>query len=143
LDQRITSAVDYMQRNLARPIRMPMLADQANLSVSRFRQIFVAQTGTAPAQFLLRLRMRRARLLIERTFLTVKEIMALVGYNDPSHFTREFRRAHGVPPTALRASGAVTGERSAVIADASRSANRPTHRRIRQVKTRAPSTRCA
>ena len=137
-----------MQRNLARPIRMSALADQANLSASRFRQIFVAQTGTAPAEFLLRLRMRRARLLIERTFLSVKEIMALVGYNDPSHFTRDFRRAHGGPPTAFRESGAVlpmpiAPDRRAVAADTPESANRPTHRRIGQVKAREARKRCA
>jgi AraC-like DNA-binding protein len=54
------------------------------------------------------LRLRRARLLIERTFLSVKEVMGLVGYSDPSHFSRDFRRFHGVSPSALRGRGIVT-----------------------------------
>ena len=148
LDPRVTSAVSYMQRNLALPIRMSTLAAQANLSPSRFREIFVAQTRMGPTQFLLGLRMRRARLLIEGTFLTVKEVMALVGYSDPSHFTRAFRRAHGVPPTALRASRETTappslGGRSAALGEIPQPANRPTLRRIGQAKTGDPSRKCA
>ena len=46
------------------------------------------------------LRMERARLLLERAFLTVKEVMAFVGINDPSHFSRDFSRHHGVAPSA-------------------------------------------
>ena len=46
--------------------------------------------------------MERARLLLERTFLSVKEVMTFVGVNDPSHFSRDFRRRHGVAPTSFR-----------------------------------------
>ena len=108
IDRRITWAVDHMQRNLGEPLRVPELAARVNLSPSRFRELFSAQTGLGPAQYMQRLRLRRARLLIERTFLTVKEVMALVGYNDPSHFSREFSRDHGVAPSALRGQGIAT-----------------------------------
>lgn len=105
VDRRITWAVAHMQRHLAEPIAIPALAARVNLSPSRFRQLFKEQVGIGPAQYLQSVRLRRARLLIERTFLTVKEVMALVGCNDPSHFARDFRHAHGVAPSALRASG--------------------------------------
>jgi len=101
-DRRIAWAVDHMYRHLAEPLAVPALAARLNLSPSRFRDLFSTQTGIAPGQYLRRLRLRRARLLIERTFLTVKEVMGLVGYNDPSHFSRDFRRYHGVAPSALR-----------------------------------------
>jgi transcriptional regulator GlxA family with amidase domain len=145
VDARVTAAVDYMQRYLAEPIRAAALAERANLSPSRFRHLFVGQTGVAPAQYLQRLRLRRARLLLEGTFLTVKEVMALVGYNDPSHFAREFRRSHGVPPSTLRGSKAALPPEggSAVVLAMSKQAKRPMHRRIRQVKARDPGTRCA
>jgi AraC family transcriptional regulator of arabinose operon len=101
-DPRITWLVDHLQRHLADPLRVRELAALVNLSPSRLRALFVAQTGSAPAQYVQRLRLRRARLLVERTFLSVKEIMALVGYSDPSHFARDFRREHGLAPTELR-----------------------------------------
>lgn len=108
VDRRITWAVEYMQRNLGAPLTVPALAARLNLSPSRFRDLFSAQTGLGPAHYLQRLRLRRARLLIDRTFLSVKEVMVLVGYDDPSHFSREFRRHHGIAPSALRGRSAAT-----------------------------------
>jgi transcriptional regulator GlxA family with amidase domain len=105
LDPRVTWIVDYMQRHLAEPLTIRVLAGQVNLSPSRFRTLFVVQTGVAPMRYLQRARLRRARLLLERTFLSVKEVMALVGYSNPSHFARDFRREHGAPPSEIRAAG--------------------------------------
>jgi AraC family transcriptional regulator of arabinose operon len=139
VDRRITWIVAHMQRHLAEPIGITELAALVNLSPSRFRHLFRMQLGVGPAQYLQRLRLRRARLLLERTFLSVKEVMALVGYNDPSHFSRDFRRAHGVAPSTLRGGG-VTGS----LPDAPGSSlEPPTHRRIGQARARDPGRRCA
>jgi transcriptional regulator GlxA family with amidase domain len=133
IDPRITWAVAYMQRQMARPLTIVALAERVNLSPSRFRQLFVAQTGVSPASYLRAMRLRRARLLIERTFLSVKEVMALVGYNDPSHFSRDFKQLHGARPSELRATSS----------DTLRLAKSPTHRRIRQPRARDPGALCA
>jgi transcriptional regulator GlxA family with amidase domain len=148
IDPRITWAVHEMQQRLGETLSIQALAAHVNLSPSRFRQLFIAQTGTAPGRYLQRLRLRRARLLIERTFLTVKEVMALVGYNDPSHFSRDFRRCHGMPPSSLRGTGLATplapwhGDDSSNAQTAQLSKS-PTHRRIRQKRGRDPTARCA
>lgn len=139
VDRRITWAVAHMQGHLASPLAIAELAALVNLSPSRFRDLFRAQIGLGPAQYLQHIRLRRARLLIERTFLTVKEVMALVGYNDPSHFSRDFRRLHGVPPSTLR-EGGVTASLPAAPGS---SLETPTDRRIRQARARDPGRRCA
>lgn len=138
-DSRVTWIVDHLNRELARPHTVRGLAAHVNLSASRFRALFVAQTGMAPLRYLQRLRLRRARLLIEHTFLSVKEVMSLVGYNDPSHFARDFRREHGAPPSALRRNDLVTP----MPRPSSPSADRPTHRRIGPPRARDPGRRCA
>jgi transcriptional regulator GlxA family with amidase domain len=134
-DPRITLIVDRLQRRLAEPVSVAALARVVNLSESRFRALFAAQTGMAPGQYLQRLRLRRARMLLERTFLSVKEVMALVGYNDPSHFSRDFRREHGAAPSDMRA----PGEKRA----RSPSVDSPTFRRIGQPRARDPGRRAA
>jgi transcriptional regulator GlxA family with amidase domain len=101
-DPRVTWAVAYMQRAMRERIGIRDLAKAVNLSASRFTHLFAAQTGVPPTHYLQRLRLHRARLLIERTFLSVKEVMVLVGYSDPSHFARDFRRRHGMAPNRLR-----------------------------------------
>ena len=130
-----------MQRHLAEPMAVTALAGRINLSPSRFRALFTAQTGVGPAQYLQWLRLRRARLLLERTFLSVKEVMGLVGYNDPSHFARDFRRLHGASPTAFRGRGITTdGEGDAAFGS---SVDPPTLKRIRPPRARDPGVRCA
>ena len=147
LDPRITWIVSHMQRHLQEPMSVGELATRINLSESRFRAIFTTQTGVGPAQYLQWLRLRRARLLLERTFLNVKEVMALVGYNDPSHFARDFRREHGGPPTSFRArqlsASVATEQVIAEAANAGPSADRPTIRRLYRPRTRDPGCMCA
>jgi len=135
LDPRVTWTVDYLQRHLAEPLTIPWLAAQVNLSPSRFRALFVAQTGVSPMRYLQQARLRRARLLLVRTFLSVKEVMGLVGYSDPSHFARDFRRQHGLPPSEVRAAGDPQ--------PGSPSLNPPRDRRIGQPRARDPGWACA
>jgi AraC family transcriptional regulator of arabinose operon len=102
VDPRIAWALEQMQRRLAEPLSVPRLAHAVNLSVSRFAHLFRDQIGVSPRRYLHSLRMHRARILLQRTFLSVKEIMGQVGLSDPSHFSREFRRHHGESPLQLR-----------------------------------------
>ena len=102
MDPRIGHAIGRMEEAIDREVLVAELAASVSLSPSRFAYLFRRDTGLSPARYLHTLRMERARLLLERTFLTVKEVMAYVGVNDPSHFSRDFRRYHGVPPTGLR-----------------------------------------
>ena len=45
--------------------------------------------------------------LIRNSFLSIKQVMAEVGWSDPSHFCRDFKRRFGVTPRALRRQGRV------------------------------------
>lgn len=137
LDPRITWAVGYMHAHLGDALSISELAERVNLSASRFRALFTTQIGLAPATYLQRLRLRRARLLVERTFLSIKEVMVLVGYNDPSHFSRDFRRQHGQPPSAFRSEGIVTPLRAGPSADPL------TNKRIGRPRGRDPGVACA
>jgi AraC family transcriptional regulator of arabinose operon len=102
MDRRIARALAIMRRDLHHDLSLVELAGAVNLSVSRFAHLFRAETGLAPKQCLLSLRLERAKALLEGSFLSAKQVMAAVGMNDPSHFSRDFRHHFGVRPTALR-----------------------------------------
>jgi len=102
MDRRVTWAIHEMERRITEPLRVADLAVGVNLSASQFTVIFRVHTGDSPAQHLRRLRLERARVLLETTFLSVKEVRALVGINDASHFTRDFAKTYGVSPRAWR-----------------------------------------
>jgi AraC-like DNA-binding protein len=102
MDTRITRALDYIDQHLDSRLTIDTLAAAAGLSPSRFAHLFRHEVGTSPAQYVHTLRMLRARALLERSFLAVKEVMTLVGCHDPSHFSRDFRSFHGVAPRQCR-----------------------------------------
>ena len=107
-DPRISWVLEHINRTLPRPMGPAGLAGCLNLSTSHFRHIFSEQVGMGPVRYLQHLRMRRARLLIERTFLPVSRVMTLVGYDNPHRFARDFERIHGTSPEALRTASAAT-----------------------------------
>jgi transcriptional regulator GlxA family with amidase domain len=102
VDPRVAWAIAEMQRRMGDGITMDDLARSVNLSRSRFAQLFREQTGIAPARYLRDFRLDRARLLLETTFLSVKEVMAAVGFSDPSHFSRDFHSTFGASPREWR-----------------------------------------
>ena len=73
-----------------------------NLSPSRFRHLFKQETGTSPAQYLKEFRLRKAEKMLRTTFLSVKQMLKQVGIGSNSHFVHDFRKMHGMTPTAYR-----------------------------------------
>ncbi|HEV2800462.1 MAG TPA: helix-turn-helix transcriptional regulator [Pyrinomonadaceae bacterium] len=91
-----------MRRDLRAKLTLNDMARAVNLTSFHFCHLFKAETGKSPAKYLKSLRLERARELLETTFLSVKEIRALVGLNDESHFARDFRAAYGLTPQQHR-----------------------------------------
>ena len=102
MDWRIRHTLALMQQHLDGPLDVAILARRVNLSASRFAHLFRMETGTSPARYLHELRLDSALMLLYDSTLSVKEVMAAVGLNDPSHFTRDFSSRHGFSPTAFR-----------------------------------------
>jgi AraC-like DNA-binding protein len=105
----IRQVIHRMRANPACPLDLPELARQLNISYSAFRRGFTHHTGLSPHQYLLELRLARARNLLGETTLAVKEVAAASGFTDEHYFCRLFRQRTGSRPTAWRerAQGAV------------------------------------
>jgi transcriptional regulator GlxA family with amidase domain len=103
MDQRIKRVIVEMEKCLDSELSLEVLAQSVNLSTSRFRHLFKAETGTTPAQYLKSLRMSRAKKLVETTFLNIKQIMCCIGVRDKRHFAKDFERSYGLIPTQYRA----------------------------------------
>jgi AraC family transcriptional regulator, arabinose operon regulatory protein len=102
MDPRIAAVIERMRDELHAPLGIAELASAVNLSPSRLIHLFRAEIGVPPARYLRDLRLRRARASLQRTFLSVKEIMVQVGFSDPSHFSRAFKLRYGVSPRDFR-----------------------------------------
>ncbi len=103
MDPRVSMVMTLMETDLRQETPHTALAQPVNLSASRLRHLFKAEVGLTPAQYLKRLRMEKARQLLETTFLSMKVITDQVGIRNLSHFAEDFRKAYGLTPTQHRA----------------------------------------
>ena len=101
-DPRVRAAVDFMNANSDRKITVEDLAKLANISSVHFSRLFKLETGRTASSYLIGLRLAKARQLLRTTFLSVKEVMAAVGYYSKGHFARHFKRQFGVSPSEYR-----------------------------------------
>ncbi len=102
---RIEQSITYMAQHLDKPLQVATLAAQANVSPSHFFfALFKRRIGSAPIDYFpTRLRMQRACHLLEQTSLSVKEIAAELGYDDPFYFSRVFKSVNRMAPSDYRA----------------------------------------
>lgn len=83
-------------------INMPKLAEDLGMSYSNFRYLFRRYTGMAPAQYLLDLKISRAKELLSMTGTPVKNISLKVGFNAQDYFTSMFKKKTGLSPGRYR-----------------------------------------
>jgi AraC-like DNA-binding protein len=95
---RIAQAVEKICRDLSQPLRVEEMARSAGMSVSGFHSHFKAVTAMSPLQFQKQLRLQEARRLLLGEHLDVATAGFRVGYDDASHFNRDYKRFFGAPP---------------------------------------------
>lgn len=103
--QRISAmeaALEHMQENLHRPLRLPELARIAGVSVSTLGRLFEARMRTTPMRYMAHLRLARARELLTTTRMPVKQVAFACGFKSLSIFSHLFATAHGQPPSVYR-----------------------------------------
>lgn len=101
-EARIARALEHMRSGLGERLQLSDFAHMAGVSVPHFCALFRAQTGVPPMLYFNRLRMRQAAEWLDGSTLRISEIARRVGYENPFHFSRAFRRVHGLSPRDYR-----------------------------------------
>jgi AraC-like DNA-binding protein len=96
---RIAQVLRFLHEHYERPLDVATMARVANMSPSTLHHTFREVTNSSPLQYLKRIRLHRARLLMLHDGLGVGEAAHQVGYGSDSQFSREYRRYFGVPPS--------------------------------------------
>jgi AraC family transcriptional regulator len=97
-DPRVRAAVAHMHASLADPIGLDDLARAARMSRFHFSRLFRDETGQAPYQYLLRLRVTRAQELLRSGDSSVTEAAIATGFSDFSRFASTFKKHTGKRP---------------------------------------------
>jgi AraC-like DNA-binding protein len=95
---RMVRAVAKLRANFDKPLRIEAVAKQLGMSASGFHAHFKAVTAMSPLQFQKHLRLQEARRLMLGENLDAGEAGYRVGYEDPSYFSRDYKRHFGEPP---------------------------------------------
>jgi AraC family transcriptional regulator len=103
-DARIARALAYIKSRVRAPVSLADASAAAALSPSRFRHLFVQETGTSFRAYLLWLRINVA-IEAAMTGASWTEAAHEAGFADSSHLTRTHRRMFGIEPTAIRHEG--------------------------------------
>ncbi|WP_312117499.1 AraC family transcriptional regulator [Brevibacillus reuszeri] len=98
----VTQAVLFMNQYYARPITLESLVEMLDCNPRQFLRWFKRRHETSPIDYLIQLRMAKAKELLLGTDCTLKEIAESVGYQDSYYFSRLFKKNVGVSPTAFK-----------------------------------------
>ncbi|RYZ85156.1 MAG: AraC family transcriptional regulator [Proteobacteria bacterium] len=108
---RIARAIERLRNDYDKPLSIEGLARDLGMSLSGFHNHFKAVTAMSPLQFQKHLRLQEARRLMLGEDLDAASAGYRVGYDDASHFNREYKRLFGEPPMRdverLRSGGSV------------------------------------
>jgi AraC-like DNA-binding protein len=89
-------------RHYRRPLTVAVVARALASSPRQVQRAFDEVGGTSFSAYLREVRLRSAAELIARQPLTVRQVSLLVGYRQPAHFAKAFRRRFGVTPAQYR-----------------------------------------
>jgi AraC-like DNA-binding protein len=95
---RMVRAVEKIRTDFDKPLRIEDIAKELHMSASGLHAHFKAVTAMSPLQFQKQLRLQEARRLMLSESLDASEAGFRVGYEDASHFNREYKRHFGEPP---------------------------------------------
>lgn len=100
----LEATLEFLHQNIHRKITLSEMASHAGISVSHFSSLFKQQTDYSPVAYFIHLKVQRACTLLSLSQSTVQEIAYDVGYDDPYHFSRIFKKVVGVSPSQYRQS---------------------------------------
>ncbi|MDC7233273.1 MAG: response regulator [Spirochaetales bacterium] len=95
---RIKKAISIMERDYSRDLSLSDISSQVYLSESYFSDIFSKETGRTFKDYLTDIRMEKARELLAKPGLKIKDVAGLTGYSNPNYFCKVFRKKTGMSP---------------------------------------------
>ncbi|EIV8498744.1 AraC family transcriptional regulator [Vibrio parahaemolyticus] len=100
---RVAKALNRVHAEYHEQLNVQTLAEEANMSVSAFHQAFRSVTLESPLQYIKKVRLNKARDLIQLEGKRVNDAARLVGYSSPSQFSREYKRHFNETPRSTKA----------------------------------------
>ncbi len=103
-DFNVTAFNAFLQENITKQVSLDEMAKYMGLSKFHFAKKFQQSTGISPVKYFLEMKIQHACGLLDRSSKTIKDVAALLGYDDPYYFSRLFKNVMGLSPKQYRLS---------------------------------------
>lgn len=105
IDKRcVKKTIEYLEENYNINITLDELAGEMNYSPYHFLRIFKSATGMTPFEYLINIKIEKAKYMLRHTSLPIEQISDFCGFSSSSYFAQAFRKKTGVTPTAYKRS---------------------------------------
>ena len=99
----INNIIKYINENINdESLNVASLAGELSLSRSKLYRKIKSLTGSTANEFIRKVRLKKAKQLLENSEFNVSEVTYKVGFSSPSYFTKCFKEYYGVLPTEYR-----------------------------------------
>lgn len=99
---RIGQAISYIEDHYEEEVHLDTLAAIAHMSRRHFQRVFREAMDQSVIDYLIHVRVARARDLLRNPELSITEIAFKVGFSDSNYFSRQFKKILGVAPRHFR-----------------------------------------
>lgn len=100
--QRLKKAMDFMETHCDEPLTVEQIAREVYLSPSRLSHIIKEELGMTLIDYLSKMRVEKAKRLLNQDEIPIAQIAQEVGFSDQSYFTKVFKKVEGCTPKAYR-----------------------------------------
>ncbi len=114
LYRRIVQGKLFIDANYSRPINLDGISDEALFSKFHFIRLFKKAYGRTPHQYLIAVRIEKAKQLLSRNCL-VADVCSAVGFDSIGSFTTLFKKVTGITPSVYQAQQKVIHDEIAVM----------------------------
>jgi len=95
----IEKGIEYLQKDEKQELSVEEIAKMCFVTPAYFRRLFKEYSGLSPTEYRNKLRVERAKVLLEHSDMSIEAVSTLLGYSDPSYFCRVFKKEVGISPS--------------------------------------------
>ncbi len=100
--QVIQKAAEYMKNNFTEKLTIDDISQAVYLSPCYLSKIFKQELGCTIMEFLTKIRIEEAKKLLKNPKYNIMQVANEIGFEDPSYFTKVFKRSEGVTPSQYK-----------------------------------------
>jgi YesN/AraC family two-component response regulator len=98
----VQKMLEYVRKNLTRPISLELAAFHLGISRGYAGRIFFAETGESFVDYTNKLRLEEAEKLLHNSRLKIEDIALKCGFTSAGYFIKRFKKTYGLTPKAYR-----------------------------------------